>query len=226
MINNGADLNILHLYADDKSDKVKYPILYHLLRKSKIDVARWFIDQGADVNALDDIGWPILLNCLFLKNWKERSQILIDKGANINAYYTEGQTKRPILYRLFTAGLKECAEWLIEKGVNVNAIDDQGYPILLNILLNFKDENFEENAQFLIDHRANVNAKTQKGQSILSVLLMNKRIDRAIFLLKNNAHIDSKEMNLKTISGKTIEEYINESQNEEFVNLMKTRLGK
>ena len=51
---------------------------------------------------------------------------------------------------------------------------------------------------------------------------MKERIDRAIFLLKNNAHLNPGELKLKTISGKTIEQFINEIQNEELINLMKT----
>ena len=181
-------------------------VLYDLLEKDKYDQAQWFIDNGADVNSFQVINkdrlnaqekFPILLDVLlwdqkFIDDSIRSSDLLIKNGADVNATYEENGVSKPILYKLIDLPNRDKAlEYLMSKGADVNAkFGADQFPILLHVLLYFKDDVKIKYADLLIENGADVNARTGSGESILTVLLKNKKNEAARYLLEKGAKKD------------------------------------
>ena len=91
------------------------------------------------------------------KGHKEITELLIAKGADVNAKEEDGWT--PLHYAVYE-GYKEIAELLIAKGADVNAKEEDGWTPL-------HDAATKEIAELLIDNGADVNAKDGTGSTAL-----------------------------------------------------------
>ena len=84
-------------------------------------------ELGADVNATDDDGLPVLYWAI-LVGTPEVVQVLVDAGADANATDNNGQ---PMLYSAILEGSPEIVRLLVEAGADVNATDaSQGLSML------------------------------------------------------------------------------------------------
>jgi uncharacterized protein len=109
--------------------------------------------HGVDANDNKN-GYTPLHLCLFAARHKELMQLLIAKGADVNAQASSGATP------LFFAVLRDQPDdvkFLIDKGANVNLADAYGDTIL-DAALHLQ---YGGMVQILVDHGADVNAKDQ-----------------------------------------------------------------
>jgi uncharacterized protein len=105
------------------------------------------IEQGAGVNARNELDWTPLL-CASSKGHTETAKMLIEHGAHIDAPTNVGWT--PLMVAAYY-GHPRTVELLIERGADVNARDWSGQTVLRRALLGRGDT-----AMILMDHGAYV----------------------------------------------------------------------
>ena len=132
-----------------------------------------FIQEGIDVNTKVHGRTP--LHCAVRYGHKEVAELLIAKGADINAKDTRGRT--PIDLAI-NKGRKEIAKLLASKSGNVS----------LHTAAYIGDL---QTVEKLIDGRANVDAKDQKGQTALHYAAKAGEIAVADFLIANGADVNA-----------------------------------
>ncbi|WP_420138004.1 ankyrin repeat domain-containing protein [Sphingomonas sp.] len=86
------------------------------------DLARWLVEQGADVNAEDIYGeTPLHARA---GHWQGRLDILVELGADVN--HGEGGRGAP-LHRAAMSALSRNVQRLLAHGAKVDALDRQGF---------------------------------------------------------------------------------------------------
>jgi len=136
---------------------------------SSLDMAKFLVAKGADVNAQKSGTSPLLLqtiNTSFSKNDNtlDRVKLLIEGGANVNATNTSGETP-------FTAAASgrnlAVLQILIDHGTNVHAKDKWGYTALTRALTSLSPNpdryRLIDVVNFLLDKGADVNDATKDG---------------------------------------------------------------
>ncbi len=127
-----------------------------------INAVKQHIAAGADVNE-NVLGTP--LHWATVNGHKEVAELLIAKGADVNAKDAVGNTPlyNTILFNAIVEVHKEIAELLIQNGADVNAQDKNGNtPLHLAATSGLK-----EVAELLIANGADVNAKKKFGRTPL-----------------------------------------------------------
>ncbi len=121
-----------------------------------IDEVKKLIEEGADINAKDEIGRAPLH---FVKN-KAVAELLIAKGADVNARTKDGST---LLHTMAWNGNKEIVGLLLENGADVNAKHNKGHTPLHFAVRTGKKEVVE----LLLTNGALVNANDEWGYTPL-----------------------------------------------------------
>lgn len=150
LLDAGAKANIKNLLGDEV-----------LLFADNVEVARALLDRGADPNAKMSIEGESVLYQNAFWNRKEIVELLLARGANVNAKNSDGET--PLFIAAYK-GWKEIAELLLARGADVNIRDGANKTPLY--LAAFQGQ--KEVAALLIAKGADVNAVTNEGASILS----------------------------------------------------------
>ena len=144
--------------------------------KGKINMAeiRSLLEQGADVNAKDNIDTALFLA---LRNCNtELARLLIDNGANINAKTTYGET---MLHEAARGDSPDMVKFLLEKGLDVNAKTDMGGETPLHntaeggVLCDHKCHT--KKVQLLLRNGADVHAKNNYGETALHMYARSTR---------------------------------------------------
>ena len=141
-------------------------LMYASLR-GHLEIVKYLISKGADVNAKNDDGWTALMYAS-LRGHLEIVKYLISKGADINAKNDNGLTA--LMAASGDKGKLEIIKALVEgkggllsvfsKGADVNAQDDNGETALMRACANGK----LEIVKYLISKGADVNAKITVAQ--------------------------------------------------------------
>ncbi|MBD2568541.1 ankyrin repeat domain-containing protein [Anabaena lutea] len=234
-------------YTILKSIGIK-PEMCEPIRNSQTDFVRSYLNQGGDANNIDPHFNNSLLNCalkynkkdivelLIAKgadvnaktNWghplhnvhsKEIAELLIDKGADINTKNNQGQTP------LHNVHSREIAELLIAKGADVNAKDHQGQTPLSSLSQQYNSNNNKEIAELLIAKGADVNTKNNQGQTPLHQLLQynsnnsNNKKEIAELLIAKGADVNTKNNQGQTPLHLWLQQY-NSNNNKEIAELL------
>ena len=111
-------------------------------RNGHLDVIKYLVDHGANVNAEDDEALILASKYGHL----DVVEYLVDHGANIHA-----QDDQALIYATRNCHV-DIVKYLVDHGANVNAED--------NTALSYASENGEiKVVKYLVDHGANVNAE-------------------------------------------------------------------
>jgi len=102
-------------------------------RKGDIKAVKHHLDAGVDVNLKDEFGKQTPLHEAATYGHKEVAELLIAKGADVNAKDDDGVTP---LFDAALLGHTAIAELLIEKGADVNAKDMGGKTALDKAIIN------------------------------------------------------------------------------------------
>ena len=94
---------------------------------SVIELAQWMVENGADLNATDGQGRPVVLWVMELGDTR-LARLIFENGADLNAIDGQG---RPVLLWAMQLGHTSLARWMVEKGADLNATDDRGRPVVL-----------------------------------------------------------------------------------------------
>jgi len=125
LLDHGANTHVRN-----KEDQTPQHLLLAVLRNtspSDFDTIRFFLERGADVDAVDD-QHSTLLHRASYSGYVEGAQLLLERGANINARNKEGQTPlHRVLVRLSDgsgSSYFDTIRLLLKHGADVDALDD------------------------------------------------------------------------------------------------------
>ena len=123
-----------------------------------------FVRSNFNIHINDEEGTPVLLVAL-KKGFTVIAGILINKGADVNAYDRRGMTPLLLVCGKQMHGYKSIAEMLIKRGAFVNDRDSLGFtPLLLSL-----SGGTAEVAELLIERGADVFARGKNGKSALAL---------------------------------------------------------
>lgn len=131
---------------DEKSHQHGYTALFETTFKDHIELARFLIEKGADVNITDKKGFTPLFSAVDKGNI-ELAGLLIEKGANINARAQRNVTP---LVQASALGHSELVRFLIQQGADINVSLSTGFSLLAFILAE-RNKNWKEIAQILLE---------------------------------------------------------------------------
>ena len=165
--------------------------LLNAVKHGNTERVRTLIDEGADVNAVNQYGISILMQATRKTHPNlEIINLLIDKGADVDAI---DLWKQSVLINTISTihPNPEVINLLIDRGASVNTIDQHGNSVLINAVLTVFPN--PEVINLLIDRGANVNTIDRHGNSVLikavSTVLSNPEIIN--LLIDRGADIDA-----------------------------------
>ena len=155
LVGCGESKNVSSDYLDQpaKVDDMMPPLNIGAM-KGDLEAVKRLIDAKASIDSDHYYGTPLKLACA--NGHIKIAELLIEKGADVNAEGNEGGTP---LYIVADAGHKEIAKLLIANGADVNAEDEFGETPLHRAAR----EGHKEIAELLIAKGANVNANRRGG---------------------------------------------------------------
>ena len=206
-----AELLLEHGGSIDVRDTRKQTALLRTLDqhdKVSIDVVRFLLEHGADVNALRYDLWTPLHLAVNIGDLSV-TRMLLEHQADVNSHNDDGQAPLHLLSRRETSQEQddddsEIAKLLLERGTNVDEKDkDNATPLHLasyNKRLKM--------VQVLLDHGANTNVENDQGETSLQIVLKSdyntheEGIAIALLLLRHSAeayardkyHVSSSEL--------------------------------
>ena len=171
---------------------IDHTALMVALNSKHTDMAKFLIENGADINATNAKGATMLWMAADVGDL-ELVKFLIDNGADVN--YDEKNID-PILIRTAVSHKPEMAEYLISKGANVNGKNKHGRTPLMAAAAQERNLNL---VKLFIQHGADVNARNSKGGSALMTASRMGNIEIAKTLLEHGA-----DMHIKDNDGKSM----------------------
>ena len=194
--------------------KISNDDLLDAAAEGNIEIVRFILRKGADINTKNNIGGTALM--LAAENGNtEIVNLLLDKGADINSKDKDGWGAL-----IFAAqnGHTEIITLLLDKGVDINLKTNIGTTTLMfaaknghtetvtllldkgsDIHAKFKNgatalmaaarKGHTETVQLLIDKGANINAKMVNGKSALTVAIEKSKTEIVMLLIRNGAEI-------------------------------------
>jgi len=176
LLDAGANVNVKNNYGAFIPDQ-----LYQVLSsKNHQDPAVLLAVHGIDAKDMAN-GYTPLDLAIFSSKHKELVQLLVAKGADVNARAASGATP---LYWAVLRGQKDDMAFLLEHGANVNTPDAYGNTILGCAL----QLQYGSLIQMLVDHGADVNAIDQSLHRPLTYALRMDDQKWADLLKKHGAH--------------------------------------
>ena len=160
----------------------------------RYDIARFLIENGADVNARTVKGWRggrTPLHFAARGNCVKVAQLLISKGVDVNV--EDDDRFIPLHYAAFY-GSKEMVVFLISKGANVNAKTDYQKTLFWTPLYFAIEEEHFDIVKILLKNGADLFVKDKRGKTPFDYIVEKKGNDFAKSLL--NVSVKQKPLNV------------------------------
>jgi ankyrin repeat protein len=163
LISAGADIN-------HKSKMTGYTPLMNALNSCNNEIAKFLIDNGADIKIKANDGATALI--LACGCSEQITKELLEEGADIHAVTDRGMG---VFSQCTNVGLRrgtvsyEFAEFLLSKGADIDETNTTDYYGGYTPLFWAVESGNEKLVSFLVEHGANVNAKSNKGKTPLSI---------------------------------------------------------
>jgi ankyrin repeat protein len=135
----------------------------------------------------------LLMSCKSYKvlgEHQEIIQLLINKGANVNA--VESVTNMTALMIACSKGLNHVIEVLLENKANVDKADHNGRTAIFFVLENDHGEN-SELISILTEYNCNLNAKSNFGTTPLLIAIKKSYEKCAMIMLKKSVKVDCRD---------------------------------
>jgi len=163
-----------------------------------LEVARWLLLNGANVNLCNNEGFsPLLMSCRHSNKGSnnETVKLLLECGANVDLCENNGWN--PLLASCRNSNIdsnNETVKLLLNYGANVDLCENNGWsPLLLSCKYSNTDSN-NETVRLLLEHGANVNLCDKSGSTpLLSSCEFSKtesNNETIKLLLEHGANID------------------------------------
>lgn len=160
------------------------PLSLAIKLHASMDVIRYFIDIGADINARDKSG-NTLLHTAVLANYPEAGQMLIRSGSDI---YSKNEIDySPLKLALEKGG--EVREWFLLPQV-VKGSDGNG-----NTPLHYAAEwQYDDSIRYLTSHGGDVNKRNTSGETPLYFAVRNDAISTIKLIVEKGANPNAKDL--------------------------------
>ena len=133
--------------------------LHHAAYSNRIEIVKYLLDNGAEINAVQ-VGGPTALGQATFRGNSDVVKYLLDKGANPDLGDEKGATP---LHHAAYAGNMELVKLLISHNANVNLQQkDGGTPLSHSSI-----RKHNEVAKYLLENKANPNIADNKGSTPL-----------------------------------------------------------
>ena len=163
----------------------------------RLDVARYLIEKGADLNVQDKHGRTALMRFAFTNY----TQLLLDSGADVNLVDKDGKSAvfaypfydyyydTEIVNLLVKAGCdvnfkdfsgitplmssihKDMSISLLNNGTDINARDNEGYSVLMRAMEVMLEKRGQDDAikcfEFMLENGADINIRSNEGRDII-----------------------------------------------------------
>jgi ankyrin repeat protein len=150
-----------------------------------IDVVRWLLDHGANVESRGVYLWTSIM--LAAANGRlEVVQMLLEHGVHINSASEHGYTS---LGRAASSGYVEIVRLLLQHGADID-VQDQDFSTPLHVA---SSQRKIEVTRLLLDHGAEVDAKNKDGRTPLHLASSNGYTGAARLLLDHGANPDAED---------------------------------
>ena len=152
-----------------------------------VKVARFLIEHGADVAALDNNG-SSPLHLASNNGQVEVAQLLVEHGADATSPRKDGWTP---LHLASQSGYVNVARFLIEHGADATAQKDDEWKWTPLHLASFNGH--VEVIRFLVEHGADVTAQLKDGWTPLHLASLNRQVEVARYLVVHGADASAKD---------------------------------
>ena len=147
-----------------KKDGSRYTILHCAVSSGSLELVKFLIDRGANVNVRSDCGYTVLHYAADTGSLK-LVKFLIDKGAIVSNVKTDwGDT---VLHEAAESGSLELVKFLTDKGLDINNKNVFRETPLHRAV--GSQNRSSEVAKFLIDMGTDVNVKDSDGETALGI---------------------------------------------------------
>ena len=147
-------------------------------------VVTLLLEEGADINAVNDFGGTALLWAIF-EGHAEIAELFIKRDADVNAKHA--RTNITVLMMAVQHGYTEIVSTLLKKGVDVNIKDRNGYTALTYAA----GEGHIEIAKLLIEQGRWTDTRESFGRA-LAVAVAKGHTEIAKLLIKKGANVNEK----------------------------------
>lgn len=180
--------NIINYQVGEK----KTSLLQQAIIYDKPDIVKVLLDNGADINLLDNINMSPL-NTAINENKTEIANLLIERGANVNYKNIFGITSQHLAARNKNSSVLK--NLLSKKEIEIDPMDGTGASPL--IYASIKGD--IECMKILLDNGANINVIDINGRSPIFYALDSGKIDALKLLIDNGADLNQKDKNEITL---------------------------
>lgn len=182
-----------HLCEHIRLHAVKECISAFICLQGRIDIIRMFLHHGADIlgrqRYTDSLSLqPIHFACGALASNVnlEVVQLLVEHGADVNAYDTEGHQP---LHLACKSNHLNVVQFLLSLGVDVNSPGPQGKTALQVACFDINDRISPKIVQFLLEHGADVHASVDNGLDCMSSACIKLSLEKVLILLAYGAKV-------------------------------------
>ncbi|MDR2169708.1 MAG: ankyrin repeat domain-containing protein [Planctomycetaceae bacterium] len=171
------------IFAQNKLPAVT--LLQQSILHNRIDIAKYLIDEGADVNQTNALYKTPLFIAAVVGNI-EMVKLLVHSGADVYEYNMYGESP---LHAACQEGYLDVVKFFIENGVDINIKDNHDCTPLTNAIFKGK----LDVTKYLIVKGADKNILTNNGGTILHWAVQSKNIDIVKYLVEDaNAELNAK----------------------------------
>jgi ankyrin repeat domain-containing protein 50 len=188
--NQEAALRILLKYGgadlEGNNTPFSHTALSEAVRLRQWPNVRWLVEHGANVEAKDREGYPILCRAAQYGRDIGTVRLLLQYGADIAATNGQGWTA---LHEAVWHGHYHIMRLLIEHGANVTCKDVDGYPFLCRASQRGRDI---ETIRLLLDSGADIEATNRDGWTATREAVFHGWRDILLLLLAKEPDLDSR----------------------------------
>ncbi|ORX57695.1 ankyrin [Piromyces finnis] len=232
LIDHGADVNRVYSISNNNNNNgISYlketPLIFSVNRKN-LNLIKFFINNGANIDGKDDRGATPLYYAIFNSNKVEIVKYLVEKGANINEIIND--SNETVIFWALRHDRYNAVKLLINHGVNINHKNSKN-EIPLNMVLHKKnciipisdfisdDTNFEERDSsgnslfhysilknnrevfnFIMDNidNVNINLLDKQENTPLMLAVSTNNIEFVIRILERKPKLEIRNIHLET----------------------------
>lgn len=185
------DVNTFGKTTGGNYEEGRWTLLHEACARSQIEIVKYLIEQGADINALCDFHYTPLNHA-----WRspEIALFLIDKGADVTIRQRYGNTCLHDFCRNMTSDSIPVIKALLAAGAeaDINIKDDIGtfYPIHNLLRISLPSNIYIEVVQLFLDYGLDINQKDKYGQTPLYYAFIHADWQLVEFMLSKGADIN------------------------------------